>query len=263
MLHALTIGIDEYRAPGIAPLLCARQDAELFAALLQQRIVPAERSVTVLVDEEAIRPAIIGALESLVAACCRYDIALVYFACHGAPERTSPRDEDWPYLITHDTDYYRIADTALHLERDVLSLLAASRARLTVIFLDACFSGASGGRTFGGPMFLAHRQGFRSEPISLLDLELGRGQLIVAAADDNEAAAESLLLGHGVLTYHLMEVLQRSPATSATATIGLGTLYEEVASRVREATAGAQHPDSNGRMVGAALPLLGMTSPAP
>ena len=257
MLHAVLIGIDCYLDPDIHDLSFARSDAEAFASLLNERIVPAERRVITLLDEQATRQAIMTAIvDTLPEQCGADDVVIIYFAGHGCPERSSARDDDWPYLIAHDTDYQRISATGIDMNQDVASWLERLPTRLAVVFLDACFSGNAGGRTFAGPTFLANRHRFRDEPISLRDLDLGRGRVIIAAADDDEIAEELGHLGHGVFTYHLLDVLGRAPARGLS-TIGVGMLYESVAGKVREATMGAQHPVSVGRSVGGALPLLG------
>lgn len=262
MLHAVIIGIDSYRDPRIPELICARSDAEMLSQLLLRRIVPAEREVHTLVDEQATSEGIIDALrDQLPHRCEPDDVVMVYFAGHGCPERDSPRSDDLPFLVAHDTDYDDIANTGIDMINDVSELLHGLPARLVVMFIDACFSGAAGGRTFGGPVFMANRDRFRSELVSLDALDLGAGRVIITAADDKEVATESLHLGHGVFTHYLMESLQR-PASGDGAgdgTIGLGALYENVARGVRKETGGRQHPVSNGRSVGGALPLLGVT----
>lgn len=253
------IGIDVYRDPRIPELICARHDAEAFARLLCARIAPEERHVITLVDEKATRERIITALgDQLPGLCGADDVVMIYFAGHGCPERSSPRDDDWPFLIAYDSEYDRIAATGVDMIHQIGDLLHRLPAKLVVMFIDACFSGAAGGRTFGGPVYMANRNRFRSELVSLDALELGAGRVIITAADDDEVATESLELGHGVFTHYLLEVLQR-PAIGD-ATLGLGTLYEEVAKGVRQATNGSQHPVSNGRSVGGSLPLLGVVA---
>jgi hypothetical protein len=45
-------------------------------------------------------------------------------------------------------------------------------AKRVMMFIDACCSGAAGGRTFGGPRFMANRHRFRSDLVSVQVLEL-------------------------------------------------------------------------------------------
>ncbi|WP_428265674.1 caspase family protein [Haliangium sp.] len=257
MLHVVVIGIDRYADPKIRNLTYATSDAQAVGALFAGRIVADQRRVTTLVDEHATRANIMHAIgEDVARAAGPEDVVIIYFAGHGSPERSAPSDDDSLYLIAHDTTYERIYSTGIDMEREVTRWLHRLRARLVVMFLDACFSGRAGGRTFGGPTHLAYRDRFRDdEPISIKDLELGLGRVIVAAADDDEVALESASLGHGFFTYHLLEVLRRPPAPAGH--IGVATLYDAVAAAVREATESRQHPICNGQNRGAALPLLG------
>lgn len=261
MLHAVIIGIDLYADPRIHNLSFAGYDARTIASLLCDRIAPNERRVTLLLDEQATRANIMKAIgEDLARASRPGDTAIIYFAGHGSPERAAPRDEDLPYLVAHDTDYERIYSTGIDMVHDVTRWLQRLGAGLAVLFLDACFSGAAGGRTFGGPVYLANRGRFRDELISIKDLDLGAGRVIIAAANDDEVALEFESLGHGVFTYHLLEALRQSPAGSPT--IGVATLYESVASAVRQATSTRQNPVLNGLLERGALPLLGVPGPA-
>jgi uncharacterized caspase-like protein len=256
MLHAIVIGIDRYADPRIQDLACARNDAHTFGTLLGERIAPAERRVTMLLDEQATRAGIMQAIgEDLVRASGPDDIAILYFAGHGSPERAAPRDQDWPYLIAHDTQYDRIYSTGIDMVHDVSRWLERLPVRLAVMFLDACFSGAAGGRTFGGPLHLANSERFRGEPVSLADLDLGEGNIILAAARDKEVARELRSLGHGVFTHHLLQTLRRTRTMSRT--IGILSLYEIVARAVLDTTHHQQRPVLTGRCVLGALPLLG------
>lgn len=256
MLHAIAIGIDRYADPKIRDLSCAGDDARAFAALLGERIAPDQRRVITLLDEQATRANIMHAIgEDLARTAGPEDTAVLYVASHGSPERSAPRDDDSLYLITHDTEYARIYSTAIDMERDVARWLRRLPVRLAVLFLDACFSGGAGGRTFGGPIHLANRERFRDDPISIADLDLGAGRVIIAAASDDEVAIESRSLGHGYFTYHLLETLRQAPAASSR--IGIATLYETVADAVYRATQARQRPVFNGRSVRGALPLLG------
>ena len=262
MLHAVVIGIDRYADPKILNLGCAVHDAQTVASLLRDRIVPDERHVVTLLDEQATRANIMKAIgEDLVRTAGPEDTAIIYFAGHGSPERSAPRDEDMPYLIVHDTEYDRIYSTGIDMAHDITRWLQRLGTKLAVLFLDACFSGGAGGRTFGGPIHVANRDKFREEPVSVKDLECGAGRVIIAAADDNEVALESRDLGHGYFTYHLIETLRRSPSESPT--IGIAALYDRVADAVHKATSTRQHPVLNGRNVRGALPLLGKRAASP
>jgi uncharacterized caspase-like protein len=247
MLHAILVGIDRYRDGFIPTLSCARADAEAFADLLERRIARSERRVRLLLDEEASKRNIMAAIgDELHREVEGDDIVLLYFAGHGSPERRAAKDKQSRYLIPHDAEYGRIFTTGIDMERDVAGWLARLQdARLVVLFLDACFSGAAGrGRSFMGPVLSANPSLPTylddPEPISIKHLNLGRGRVLLCAADDHQLAREDPAVGHGIFTHHLLQALQR-PRGEAN-TVSVTDLYDEVEQGVRHATTGAQEP---------------------
>lgn len=183
------------------------------------------------------------------------DVVLLYFACHGSPETSPGPDRIGRYLVLHDTEYDNVYATGLSMERELPWLFERiARPPLVLLLLDACFSGRAGGRTFEGPLLRAARAAARGGGmLSLSELELGEGRLMVGAFDDDQVARESRELGHGIFTYYLL----KGPATADDGfTIGVHRLYEEVAVAVAEHTAGQQVPVINGRSARARLPYL-------
>ncbi len=256
MMHVITIGINHFADPQIRDLSCAVSDAQAVASLFRDRVAPNQCQVTTLLDQQATRTNIMHTIgDQLARSASPADIAIIYVATHGSPERVTPNDEDGLYLITHDTEYQRIYSTAIDMERDITRWLRRLPVQLAVLFLDTCFSGGAGGRTFGGPTFLKNRDRFLDEPISLEDLDLGEGRVIIAAAKDDQVALESKRLGHGFFTYHLLETLRRPPTTSSQ--IAVTELYDSVCSAVLNDTESRQRPVFNGYNAYGALPLLG------
>lgn len=246
MLRAVIVGIDVYRDALITPLAHARSDAMALARLLETRIRADELSVRLLLDEDATKRNIEVAInEELHRAVNPGDVVLLYFAGHGSPERRAAKDKRSRHLIAHDTEYGRIYATGIDMERDVPEWFdRLADAKLVVVLLDACFSGAAGGRTFLGPMLKANPkvEGTLSEPqlISIKDLDLGRGRVLLCACDDDQLAREDPALGHGVFTHALLQGLQRTRASAAT--VDVAELYQEVATDVSSATNNKQQP---------------------
>lgn len=246
MLRAVLVGINAYRDPFIASLSHARSDAETLAGLLRQRIRRDELSVRLLVDEDATRRNIEVAInEDLHRAVEPGDVVLLYFACHGSPERRAAKDKRSRHLIAHDTEYGRIYATGIDMERDVPEWFERlQEARLVVLLLDTCFSGAAGGRTFSGPTLISNPRlaGYLSEPqpMSIKDMDLGRGRVILCACDDEQVARESPELGHGVFTHHLLQGLQRERGGAKT--VDLVELYQQIADGVAATTIDKQQP---------------------
>ncbi len=243
MLHAVLIGIDRYKDEAIPRLSFAGADAQALASALSN-IKEGERSVRLLLNEEATRENIMIAIgEDLHRAVEPGDTVLIYFAGHGSPERRGSRDRRSRYLIPHNTEYQRIYATGIDMESGVHNWFnRLADAKLVVLALDSCFSGAAG-RSFTGPLLAKSPTlpGYRddAQPISIQRLDLGRGRVLLCAADDDQAAREDSALGHGVFTYYFLDALRRPGERH---TIDLGDIYKEVASAVALATDGEQEP---------------------
>jgi uncharacterized caspase-like protein len=258
MLQAVIVGIDKFRDPNITDLSYARADAEAFANLIEDKIHPAERQVQLLVDEAATKRNITIAIgEDLPRTSNPDDLILLYFACHGSPEANFSAQEPSRFLIVHDTEFENIYATGIDMERDLPHWFERiSQPKLILQFIDACFSGRAGGRTFEGPyLYRARAQVRGSAPISLRNLDLGEGRLMISACDDDQVAREDRGLGHGVFTHYMLEVLTHQDVNQNT--ISVHTLYEEVARSVQKFTNGRQVPVINGRSRFAQLPRFG------
>lgn len=260
MLHAVVIGINIFSDRRVRRLRYARADAEAFAKLLNDRIHPAERSVRLLCDEQATKERILITIgEELPRVVQPDDVVILYIASHGSPEVDNEDSDASRYLITHNTQYDHVFATGIDMERD-LSLLfqRLQRPRLVALFLDTCFSGRGGGRTFEGPHLkrfrASHRQAARPT-ISIKDLELGEGRVMMAACDDDQVAREDPEFGHGIFTYYLLQELGRPAAGPGV--LSINALYDRVTEAVVTRTAGNQVPVINGRLRLAGLPLLG------
>ena len=255
MLRAVIVGINCYKDESITDLRWARRDAEELAAAINTRIESAERYVRLLVDEEATKTAILKAIgEELPRLESPKDLILLYFAGHGTPELAGSPDTSSRYLVAHDTEYDSVFATGIDMENDLKRLLERlHKAGVVVIILDACFSGLAGGRTFRGPKLQQTIQENRSQLITLKDLSLGEGRVIIAACKDNQVAREKNELKHGLFTHHLMEIIGQ-PEGGATVTLAL--LYDQILHRVEEASLGRQTPVLKGELAGARLPRL-------
>ena len=123
-----------------------------------------------------------------------------------------------------------------------------------VAFLDTCYSGAAGGRTF-----LAKRT--RSSQVDDLFLERltrSKGRAIITASRPAEVSMELPELGHGVFTYYLLEGLKGAADLNKDGIVTLQELYEYLEQQVTQksrAVGGNQHPVMKGELEGV-LPLV-------
>jgi hypothetical protein len=206
--RALIIGINQYVTEGVQPvprgsppdsrhwrsLSGAVNDAIRMQEVLLGRFGFDRKSIRVLLDQEAERDAILGAIDDLVATSARGDVVLIYFAGHGSRVRNTlsrERDRLDESIIPADaaTGARDIRDKEL---RDRFNRLVDSGVVLTAIF-DSCHSGSIARGPLGPPSISG-----RMLPIDPRDIHdasqapnpADRGALILSAAQDDEVAQE-------------------------------------------------------------------------
>lgn len=238
MFHAVIVGIDRYSDARIKDLEFARADAEALAGLLDERVEGA-RKITLLVDEHATKACIARALtEELPQRVRPEDDVLVFFAGYGSPEVDASCGDPSIHAVTHDTQYARLGATGINMVTELCSWVRHLVARHVAVVVDASFNGAAGGRTFEGPGLWSGPRTRRLDRISFKRLAFGPHNAILTAASDKEAAKEESLYRHGVFTYHLLDLLGRTPVGA----LSLASISEAVGGSVREATKGGQNP---------------------
>jgi len=256
---AVVIGIGQYDHRDIPPLKYSVADAE---AVYRTLIGPGgfkKDNVLLLTDRTERKPTLknmkyaLGTFLSRAAK--RDDTVLIFFAGHGAPEsdaRSLERDGLAKYLIPSDADPDDLFSTALPMD-DLQAIFGRIESERVVAFLDACYSGAAGGRTFTAK---------RTRSGSLDDLFLERltrskGRAIVTAARPSDVSIELADLGHGVFTYYLVEGLKGAADVNRDGIVTLHELYEYLEQQVTaksRSVGSTHHPVMKGEVEGA-LPL--------
>jgi WD40 repeat protein/uncharacterized caspase-like protein len=203
--YILAIGINEYENPEFR-LNYAVADAEDFGAELkrrQEQLQAFDRvQVTSLIDKDATKARILQTLATLREQAQPEDIVIVYFAGHGRA------DNKQFYLIPHDLGYAgpRMSLDAAGFQtifehsisdRDLEKSFEGIDARQLVLIIDACNSGQAldSDESRRGPM--------NSKGLAQLAYE--KGMYILTASQSYEDAKEEKALGHGYLTYALVE----------------------------------------------------------
>jgi WD40 repeat protein/uncharacterized caspase-like protein len=207
--YVIAVGVNQYAPnPFFHNLKYAVADAEEFAVEVkrqQEQLAQYEQvEVVSLMDAAATKAHVLGALSELAKKAQPEDAVLVYFAGHGLAAGGRF------YVIPHDIG----ADSAAQQASDRAALDAALGARgisdreleqafervdagqLTMI-IDACNSGqALGDEKEGrGPM----------NSKGLAQLAYDKGMYILTAAQSFQAAQEAAQVGHGLLTFALIE----------------------------------------------------------
>ena len=245
-LWAVVVGIDSY--PNIRPLKYAVADARAFYDfLVSDNQVPAE-NVFLLLNEQATLPAMRSALGTKVKnKAGAEDMVIIYFAGHGAAEIDviSPDGDGLEkYLMPYDADPNDLYASALPM-REVAHIFRRIRSERLVFVADACYSGASGGRTVS-------ISGVRANLSDrfLERLAGGKGKVIITASSANEVSVEKDELGHGVFTYYLMQGLRGPADTDADGLVTVDEAYRYVSEKVPAATSQEQHPVKKGSVEG-------------
>jgi len=135
--YALVVGIERYRdAPAATG---ARQDAERFADVVRKTLNVPSDHIRVALDDRATRVDLEKHLDWLRTNARDGSRVYFYFSGHGAPEASSGT----PYLLPYDGDPEHVERTGLAMQT-LLAELGKSKAKETLAFVDACFSGAGG-----------------------------------------------------------------------------------------------------------------------
>ena len=257
--YAVVIGVGRYEQRTIPSLQYAVADAEAMYKVLIETAGFKKDHVLLLTDRTERKPTLRNikyALGTFLArAAQKDDTVIVYFAGHGAPEvdqRGVERDGLAKYLIPSDADPDDLFSTALPMD-DLQTIFDRIEAERVVVFLDACYSGAAGGRTFASRRT---RSGIVDD-LFLERLTRSRGRAIITASRPAEVSIELPELGHGIFTYYLTKGLRGAGDLNGDGIVSLQELYEYLEQQVvrkSRSVGGNQHPVMKGELEGA-LPL--------
>jgi uncharacterized caspase-like protein len=253
-VHALLVGIDEYRARDVPQLSGCANDIRAAQDFLERRVAQQGFAMTapkVLINAEATRARVIEGLEGLAKSVGAQDIAVLYFSGHGSQEACPPEflslepDGFNETLVCHDSRFEGGFDLA---DKELAFLLEriSSRCRHVLVVLDCCHSGsgtralerdvqkvrwvpaAQVRRPFSSFVFASDATwGARAAGAALGDSGWVQGRhVLLAACRSNELAKEAVDAGgkpRGAFSVALLEVLQR---------LGSGS-YEDLIRQVR------------------------------
>jgi hypothetical protein len=257
---AVVIGVGRYESPDIPKLRYTVPDADAVYEVLTGPGGFKKEHVLLLTDKTDKKPTyrnLKWALGTFLARSAKKDdTVLIYFAGHGAPEvdqRGIERDGFSKYLVPTDAEPDDLYSTALPMD-ELTTIFGRIEAERVVVFLDSCYSGAAGGRTFASKKT---RAGHVDEEF-LERLARSKGRAIVTASRATEVSIELPELGHGIFTYYLVQGLKGMADLNRDGIVTLQELYEYIEQEVSKksrAVGGNQHPVMKGELEGV-LPLV-------
>jgi len=252
--HAVVIGINEYEDPRIPNLTFARADAEeVYKILIDPKLGGfSPDNVSLLLDGDATERRIRTAIgRDVRRQAGKADLVYIYYAGHGSAEidpKCRYQDGLEKYLVPADAELDNLFSTGIAME-DIQKFFERIEARQIIFFIDSCYSGEAGGRTFRNPNF----QKRAAMTTDFLDGMSGEGRLVVTACDVNEVSLETNEAGHGLFTYYLAEGLKGAADKDQDGLVTTQELYDyifENVSRHAREIGGSMNPIQKGFLKG-------------
>ncbi len=199
-----------------APVPYSLNDGRVFKEYCQKTLGLPEKNINLY--EDATFGNIITAVEKMKQIADAYDgeaSVIFYYAGHGFPDDK----QQTAYLLPIDGDASSITTTGYSLAK-LYKEIAGLKLKSSVIFLDACFSGAK-----REDQMLASSRGVAIK----VKEEAPQGNMVVfSAAQGDETAHQLEDKHHGLFTYCLLKELQATQGN-----IDLGTLTANVTKQVK------------------------------
>ena len=181
------------------------------------------------------------------------DMVCIYFAGHGSPEidPTGKADDKLEkFIVPYDAKKDDLFGYGLSMDtiREILD--ERIKSKRAVFFIDSCYSGEAGGRTFSRPDVAARNITISEKFLEQLS---GEGRIIITASKPDELSLETDELRHGIFTYYLAEGLRGKADLNKDGVVTVDELYSYVYEKVtKEARkrGGNQHPLRKGTIVG-------------
>ncbi len=192
---ALIIGNEQYKRESKVPF--ANNDAKVFAEYCKKTLGLPANNVKLYLNAglNDMRHAMATLVNTLKA----YDgeaKAIVYYAGHGIPDEASRM----PYLLP--VDGFATDIKSGYSLSDMYDELASAPSQMTMVFLDACFSGA---KREGG--MLVETRGIALATRNAMPTG---NLLVLSASQGDETAFSDKQHGHGLFTYYLLKHLQET-----------------------------------------------------
>lgn len=251
--YGVIVGIGKYKDKDIPTLKYAKEDAQAIYDILTDSKYgnfPKE-NVKLLLDEEATLAEIKSAMGTFLARNAgEDDMVCIYFAGHGSPEidPTGKADDKLEkFIVPYDAKKDDLFGYGLSMDviEEIFHRITSKR---VVFFLDCCYSGEAGGRTFSRPSV-------RNIAISEKFIEQlsGEGRIIITASKPDELSLETDEHKHGIFTYYLAKGLKGKADLNGNGFVTVDELYNYVYKQVEEKArplGGKQHPLRKGMIIG-------------
>lgn len=212
---ALIIANENYRREGRVPY--ALNDGKIFAEYLKSSLGLPEKNIQLFTDASLNDIKFgINKLSQICDAFGNEASVIVYYAGHGIPDEKTGSAHLLP------VDGYGSDPSTGYSLKELYETLGSLCSKHTILFLDACFSGAQR----NGNMMASNARGVRLKPKS----SEAKGNLIVmSATQGDETAYPYEEKHHGMFTYFLLKKLNENKGE-----VSLGDLADYITSNVKQ-----------------------------
>lgn len=251
-LYALVVGVSKYRDPKIPKLHLADKDAQVFGDFLEtQNKVFRETKVTYLLNEKATKSEVEKYLYYTLPKAGKEDTVILFFSGHGAFDPVRPKDF---LFLSYDSEPDFLGTTAVKMSG--LDFLKGMNAERVLIIADACHAGAF---SF---LDMKPKTIVPSLDLFLQEAKNSTGTAIISSGVKEQISWEVPSLKNSVFTHYLLEGLKGNADRDHDGVVTLNEAYQYAYQRTKEATKGYQHPQLEGKVVGA-FPLSFVGSAVP
>jgi ankyrin repeat protein len=238
-LHALVVGVSKYKDPAIPPLELADGDARAFGEFLKtQRKLFRDIKVTFRLNEQATKAEVEKFLYYTLHKVGKNDTVILFFSGHGAFDPVRPKDF---LFLTYDAEPDYLGATAVKMSG--MEFLKGVEAERTLIIADACHSGG-----FSQMKPKAPTSGIKQ---FLKEVKGSTGCAVITSGKEGQLSWEMPNLKNSVFTHNLIDGLKGKADRDHDGMVTLNEAYQYAYNLTREETGGRQHPQFEGKVVGA------------
>ncbi len=234
--HGLVVGIAKYRNINPLPDAVLADARDVHSVLTEPTLgAYSPANVTLLLDGEATRAAILGALTNLATVADDHATVFIFVSSHGG--RIESGANAGEYLLPVDADYEldaSLAATAIS-GAELTAALRAIKARKMVVIFDCCHAGGIGQpKAAGAPAFAPIPDSYYAT------LAGGIGRVILASSRSDEYSYVLPGMPNSLFTHHMLTAL-RGAAPGPGGVIRIFDLFGYVQPKVTEDQP-SQHP---------------------
>ncbi|MDQ7785519.1 MAG: ankyrin repeat domain-containing protein, partial [Desulfomonilaceae bacterium] len=249
-LHALVVGVSKFRDERIPKLNLAAVDAKAFGEFLEtQDQVFKKILVTYLIDVNATKSEIEKHLYYTLPKAGKDDTIILFFSGHGTYDPMRPKDF---LFLAYDSEPDYVGTTAVKMSG--LDFLKGIEADRVLIIADACHA--------GGFSEMKPKGTSPSLDLFVQEVRNSSGKAIITSGKGDQLSWEIPGLKHSVFTHNLLEGLKGGADRDRDGVVTLNEVYGYAYGRTKEETEGHQHPQFEGKVVGA-FPLSHVGPPVP